>query len=142
MQLFELKPQLKKKNKKRIGRGGKRGVTSGKGQKGQSSRAGHRIKPAEREMIQRLPKLRGFRNKPLKKKPAVINIEDLEKKIDGGLISRGTLIEAGLIRKSDKEIKILGKGELKKTFQIEGLKFSENAKKKIEAVGGNIKQST
>ncbi|MEK7553314.1 MAG: 50S ribosomal protein L15 [Patescibacteria group bacterium] len=137
MQLHELKSQFKKKNKKRVGRGGKRGTTSGKGQKGQKSRAGHRIKPAEREMIQRLPKLKGLKNKSLNKKSAVINIKDLLK-IDGELINREILIKSGLIRKSDKKIKILGNGEIKKTFQIEGLEISENAKKKIESAGGKI----
>jgi len=138
MQLHELKSQFKKKNKKRVGRGGKRGTYSGKGQKGQKSRAGHRIKPAEREMIQRLPKLKGLKNKSLQKKPVIIKIEDLNKKIEGGLINREVLIKAGLMGKSDKKIKILGNGEIKKIFQIEGLKISENAKKKIEAAGGKI----
>jgi len=138
MQLHELKAQFKKKNKKRVGRGGKRGITSGKGQKGQKSRSGHRIKPAEREMIQRLPKLRGLKNKSLQKKPIIIKIEDLNKKIEGGIINREVLIKAGLMKKSDKKIKILGNGEIKKSFQVEGLKISENAKKKIEAVGGKV----
>jgi len=104
MQLHELKSQFKKKNKKRVGRGGKRGTTSGKGQKGQKSRSGHRIKPAEREMIQRLPKLRGLKNKSLQKKPIIIKIEDLNKKIEGGIINREVLIKAGLMKKSDKKI--------------------------------------
>jgi large subunit ribosomal protein L15 len=138
MQLHELKSQFKKKNKKRVGRGGKRGTTSGKGQKGQKSRSGHRIKPAEREMIQRLPKLRGLKNKSLQKKPVIIKIEDLNKKIEGGIINREVLIKAGLMEKSDKKIKILGNGEIKKSFQVEGLKISENAKKKIEAAGGKV----
>ena len=138
MQLHELKSQFKKKNKKRVGRGGKRGTTSGKGQKGQKSRSGHRIKPAEREMIQRLPKLRGLKNKSLQKKPIIIKIEDLNKKIEGGIINREVLIKAGLMKKSDKKIKILGNGEIKKSFQVEGLKISENAKKKIEAAGGKV----
>ena len=139
MQLHELKSQFKKKNKKRVGRGGKRGTYSGKGQKGQKSRAGHRIKPAERELIQRLPKLKGLKNKSLKEKPAVVNIGDLEKKIKGDLVNKKTLTEAGLIRKSDKNAKILGNSEIKRAFKIEGLKISESAKKKIEAAGGEIK---
>ena len=64
MQLHELQPDTPNKNRKRIGRGGKRGTTSGRGQKGQTSRAGHRIRPAERDLIQRLPKLKGVKNKP------------------------------------------------------------------------------
>lgn len=63
MQLHQLKPDHDLRAKKRVGRGGKRGTTSGKGTKGQKSRSGHRIRPAERDLIQRLPKLRGFKNK-------------------------------------------------------------------------------
>ncbi|MCL5004452.1 MAG: 50S ribosomal protein L15 [Patescibacteria group bacterium] len=138
MQLHELKSQFKKKSKKRVGRGGKRGTTSGKGQKGQKSRAGHRIKPAEREMIQRLPKLRGIKNKPLKERAVAVNLGDLEKKIAAGLVNREALMKAGLIRKSDKEVKILGNGELKKSLQFQGLKISKSAKQKIEAAGGKV----
>ncbi|OIO49751.1 MAG: hypothetical protein AUJ39_00315 [Parcubacteria group bacterium CG1_02_42_13] len=68
MQLHELAPIHINKGKKRIGRGGKRGTYSGRGTKGQKARAGHRIRPAERDLIQRLPKLRGFNNKPKAKK--------------------------------------------------------------------------
>ena len=138
MQLHELKSQFKKKSKKRVGRGGKRGTTSGKGQKGQKSRAGHRIKPAEREMIQRLPKLRGIKNKPLKERAVAVNLGDLEKKIAAGLVNREALMKAGLIRKSDKEVKILGNGELKKSLQFQGLKISKSAKQKTEAAGGKV----
>ncbi len=89
-------------------------------------------------MIQRLPKLRGLKNKSLQKKPAIIKIEDLNKKIEGGIINKEVLIKAGLMEKSDKKVKILGNGEIKKAFQVEGLKISENAKKKIEAAGGKV----
>lgn len=68
MQLHELQPLHPAKNEKRIGRGGKRGTTSGRGTKGQKARSGHRIRPAERDLIQQLPKLRGFKNKPKGKK--------------------------------------------------------------------------
>jgi len=67
MQLHQLQPANKNQKKKRIGRGGKRGTYSGRGVKGQKSRAGRHIRPAERDLIQRLPKLRGQKNKPRKK---------------------------------------------------------------------------
>ncbi len=63
MQLHEISPLHKNREEKRIGRGGKRGTFSGRGTKGQKARAGHRIRPAERDLIQHLPKLRGTRNK-------------------------------------------------------------------------------
>ncbi len=138
MQLHDLKPTIKSRGKKRVGRGGKRGTYSGKGQKGQKSRAGHRIKSALKELIQRLPKLRGLKNKSLKVKPAIINVGDLDKKIKGDLVNRKILIESGLIRNSDKKAKILGDGEIKRKFQIEGVMVSESAKKKIEAAGGTV----
>jgi len=138
MQLHELKSQFKKKSKKRVGRGGKRGTTSGKGQKGQKSRAGHRIKPAEREFFQRLPKLRGLKNKSLNIKPIIINLEDLDKRIKGDMVDKETMVAAGLMRKSDKNAKILGNGEIKRALRISGLKVSDSAKKKIEAAGGGI----
>lgn len=59
MQLHELQPKHKLKKQKRIGRGGKRGTYSGRGIKGQKSRAGRKLKPAIREFIKRYPKLRG-----------------------------------------------------------------------------------
>jgi len=139
MQLHQLQPTIKSKNKKRIGRGGKRGTYSGRGQKGQKARAGRRIKPGYLETIKRLPKLRGFKNKSLKEKPAIINFNDLEKKIKNNIINREELIKAGLIRKSDKRVKILNQGEIKRPFQIEGIEISKSAKKKIEEKGGKIK---
>jgi len=139
MQLHELKSLQKNKSKKRVGRGGKRGTYSGKGQKGQKSRAGHKIRPAERDLILRLPKLRGFKFRPLKLRPQVINIGELAAKIKGDIISKESLLQAGLIRKSDKRVKILGSGDVNKPFSIEGLEISLSAKKKIETAGGSIK---
>jgi large subunit ribosomal protein L15 len=80
MLINELKLKDKKKRKKRVGRGGKRGTYSGRGQKGQKARAGHRIKPAEKYLIYKLPKLRGIKNKPKSEKPIIFNLSDLEKK--------------------------------------------------------------
>ena len=67
MNLFKNSLQ-KDRKKKRVGRGGKRGTTSGRGTKGQKSRSGHRIRPAERDLLIRIPKLRGYRNKSIQKK--------------------------------------------------------------------------
>lgn len=61
--LHTIKPTVRIKSRKRIGRGGKRGTYSGRGMKGQKSRAGRKIRPAVRDLIQRTPKLRGARNK-------------------------------------------------------------------------------
>lgn len=138
MQLHQLQSLSKKKKAKRIGRGGKRGTYSGRGIKGQKSRAGRRIRPAERDLIQRLPKLRGFKFKPLKGKPAVFNIDYLAEKIKNRTIDRKALLKAGLITKSTKRVKILGKGELKWPLEIRGLKLSGGALKKIEEAKSNV----
>jgi len=138
MQLHQLKPIHKNKNRKRIGRGGKRGTYSGRGLKGQKSRAGRRIKPATREMLSRLPKLRGVKFRTLKPKAKIINLGDLERKLEGDIIDRRVLIESGLIKKSDEDIKILSEGEPTRAFKVSGLKVSKKAREKIEKAGGEI----
>ena len=84
MQLHELKPTTPKKSAKRIGRGGKRGKTSGRGHKGQKARAGNSTRPEMREIIKKLPKLRGHgvnRAKTVNAErvlPTVVNVGALE----------------------------------------------------------------
>ena len=138
MQLHELQATHKKKSKKRVGRGGKRGTYSGKGMKGQKSRAGRKMKPMEMDLIKRLPKLRGFKNKPLREKPLIINIADLEKRVGNNIIDNKALLEAFIIKKLNKKVKILGRGEIKKIFEIKGILISKSAKRKIETAGGKV----
>ena len=59
MQFHNLKSKTKRKSKRQVGRGGKRGKTSGRGTKGQNARAGHKKRPELRDFIKRIPKLRG-----------------------------------------------------------------------------------
>lgn len=140
MQLHQLRPKHQTKNKKRIARGGKRGTYSGRGQKGQKSRAGAKIRPAERDLIMRIPKRRGFKNKPLTPKAWIINVGELEKKFDNSqAITKKFLQEKGFIRELNQRVKILSEGEVKKPFKIEGLELSKKAKEKILAAGGTIK---
>lgn len=139
MQLHELKITLKKPNKKRVGRGGKRGTTSGKGQKGQKARAGHRIRPAERDLLQRLPKLRGVKNKTFHNGVLIIQTDELEKIFGEKPVSKKTLLESQLIKQISDKVKILDRGEAKRAFQIDGIPISKNAKMKIEKAGGSIK---
>ncbi|MBU4204848.1 uL15 family ribosomal protein [Patescibacteria group bacterium] len=84
MQLHELKPTHKAKKKKRVGRGGKRGTYSGRGVKGQKSRAGRKMVPAIRGMIKRYPKLRGYRQGEIAKNLIVLNLNILEKGFETG----------------------------------------------------------
>lgn len=143
MQFQELRPKHKKKRKKRVGRGGKRGTYAGRGIKGQKARAGRKLKPLIREWIKRYPKLRGYKFKPVKLKPAIINVEILEKKFKSGqVISPSLLLERKLIRKikgKTPEVKILGRGKITKKLIVEDCQVSKSARKKIEKAGGIIK---
>ena len=127
MNLFNRSKQ-KNTPKKRIGRGGKRGTTSGRGTKGQKSRSGHRIRPAKRDLLIQLPKLRGYRNKSIRAKFAVINVGNLNK-----------LKETLLTKKNLGKVKILGGGDLTKAVTVEGLKVSKSAREKILKAGGSVK---
>ena len=80
MKLHKRTP-IRGKKLQRIGRSGKRGSYSGRGQKGQRSRSGHRIRPAERDIILKIPKMRGFRNKPKADMPVVFNLGILSSKL-------------------------------------------------------------
>ncbi len=138
MQLHQIEKPNNLKSPKRVGRGGKRGTFSGKGTKGQKARAGHRIRPAIRDLVIRIPKLKGFKNKPLISAPIAVSLKDIEAKVSENTITRESLIKAGLLKKSEKRVKILSNGELKKSRTFKGLKVSKNAKEKIEAAGGKV----
>lgn len=145
MQIHTIKRNHKLKTKKRIGRGGKRGTYSGKGQKGQKSRAGKRFKPAVRDLIKRYPKLRGYQNNPVDKKEfSIINLETLENNFNkGDKVNPHILIEKNVIEKKKgriPNIKILGKGELTKELTIENCYISKSAEEKIKKSQGIIKQ--
>jgi len=138
MQLHELKPNYKSRSKTRVGRGGKRGTMSGRGQKGQKSRSGHRIRPEYMDLIQRLPKLRGLKNKAIKPKPAVVNVGELAN-IKESLITLDVLKSNGLVGKKYRgAVKVLGDGEIKNPIEVKGFKVSATAKEKIEKAGGKV----
>ncbi len=148
MQAHELKPKTKLKAKKLVGRGGKRGKTSGRGTKGQKARAGHSIRPAMRDIIKKLPKKRGegvSRNqfKTEATNEAVINIGVLSLVFaSGDRVTPKVLLEKALIEKKGNRIptvKILAKGELDKKLDIRGCAISETAKAAIEKLGGTVK---
>lgn len=149
MQLHELKPTTKTKSAKRIGRGGKRGKTSGRGHKGQKARAGNSTRPELREHIKKLPKLRGHgvnRAKTVnaeRVRPVVVNVAALEAGMEAGAtVTPKTLVAAGIVetvRKKAPAVKILGNGDLAKKFNVEGCQVSASAKTKIEAAGGTVK---
>lgn len=142
MQLHELKRTTPNKSSKRIGRGGKRGKTSGRGTKGQKARAGHSIRPAVREELKKLPKLRGYAQKSIQEKPFVVNVSDLERAFGAGeAVTPAILIERRVVRarKSSKAVvKVLGGGDLSKKISVSGCAVSASARAKIEAAGGSV----
>ncbi|OIO31168.1 hypothetical protein AUJ77_00495 [Candidatus Nomurabacteria bacterium CG1_02_43_90] len=148
MQAHEVKTKTKRKAKKVVGRGGKRGKTSGRGTKGQDARAGHRKRPQMRDTIKKIPKLRGegvSRNqwKTESENSAVINIGILNIEFNSGeQVTPKTLLEKNLIEKRGNNmptVKILGKGDLDKKLDIRGCAISESAKLAIEKLGGTVK---
>ena len=143
MQLHQIIKSEGRKSQ-RIGRGGKRGSFSGRGIKGQRSRAGRRIRPAERDLIIRIPKKRGFRNKPVSDRAFILNLEDLAaaKPSLAALdfaVSPETLRKIRLVPSGYRgEVKILSRGEMDFPVKLEGLKVSKGAKAKIEKAWGKV----
>jgi len=142
MQLHQIKPKIKHKRKKIIGRGGKRGTYSGRGMKGQKARAGRRIRPAIRDIIKKIPKKRGYRFASLQKKPVIVNLEILEKIFNHEeKVNPRTLLEKGIIKKAKgllPEVKLLGQGDLTKKLLVSECQISKSARGKIEKAGGTI----
>ena len=141
--LHTIKPESSRSFKKRIARGGKKGASSGRGTKGQKSRAGHKIRPAFRETLKKFPKKRGYRMSQIKREHFVtVNLGQLEKTFsDGSRINPKVLLENKLVNLYKghlPSVKILSDGKLSKKFNISQCVFSENTKEKILKSGGNI----
>jgi len=143
MQFHQIKRKTPNKKSVKIGRGGKRGKTSGRGHKGQNARAGTSKRPEMRDIIKKLPKKRGYRFKSFQTKPVVINLELLEKHFSNGdKINPTVLLEKVLIeKKSGKvpKVKVLSGGEITKKVIISNCLFSNRTKEKVEKAGGEIK---
>lgn len=148
MQLHQLGKSSARKSAVRIGRGGKRGKTSGKGGKGQTARAGNRPRPEMRDIIKRLPKLRGFgknRARTVNAErvlPVVVNVSALEAAFPkGGEVSPKLLVATGVISLAKgrvPQVKILGDGAVTQKFTIHDCTVSAPAREKITAAGGTI----
>lgn len=143
MQIHQLTVK-KRKAKKTIGRGGKRGTYSGKGNKGQKARSGASIDPlfegGRSSLVERLKKVRGF--KSLHAKKAVVKLSALEKAFkDSDIVSIESLIAAKLVRKADAKdgVKILATGEISKKLTVSAdILISQTAKDAIIKAGGTI----
>jgi large subunit ribosomal protein L15 len=137
MQINELQVR-KKKNRKTIGRGGKRGTYSGKGCNGQKARSGAHVDPlfegGRSSLTERLKKVKGFKSAKLKK--INLNLNDIERNFkENDTINIESLIKAGLIDKIEAKrgVKILGDGKLTKKVTVDKeILLSTSAKKAIE----------
>ena len=149
MSNFELKaPKGANRNKKVLGRGHGAGTgkTSGKGHKGQKARSGGNVRPGfegGQMPLYRRVAARGFSNYMFKKTYVPVNLFLLEKNYsDGEVVSLETLVEKGLIKKSEKNVKILANGELSKKLDVQIEKVSAGAVEKIEKAGGKVVKNT
>jgi large subunit ribosomal protein L15 len=152
LSLHDLQPAQPRKARKRVGRGlgSGKGRYSGRGIKGQKSRAGSNKMPAGFEGGQtpidmRLGKLRGNTSAdampigPFRTYNQPVNVRDLEGRFDAGSeVTPESLKEAGLVAKLKVDVKILGEGELTKKLTVSAHGFSKAAVEKIEAAGGTV----
>ena len=126
----------------RKGRGPGSGIgkTAGRGGKGQTARSGGQTRPGfeggQMPLIRRIPK-RGFTN-PFKQPAQVVNVRHLDKLAEGVEVTPETLFGAGLVRRPDYPIKLLGMGDVPRKFLVKGVAVSGSARQKIEAAGGTI----
>ena len=146
MQFHTIQPLHARRRSVQVGRGGKRGKTSGRGGKGQTARAGHKIRPEWRDIIKKLPKLRGRGKHGLKsiaEKPITLSLALLTKAFPrDSSVTKEALRAAGLIRKSDmmRSIKVLGAGETDVRLSLSGIGASARVRRAIERGGGTIQE--
>jgi large subunit ribosomal protein L15 len=129
-----------------VARGGKRGKTSGRGGKGQTARAGNKRRPEWREIIKKIPKLRGrgkSQHKPVTSPFTTVNLFSLQGVFSAKeMVTPTTLVEKGVLSTLSgriPQVKILGDGELTTALTVSGCIVSEPARAKIEKAGGTVK---
>lgn len=133
----------KRKKRRRIGRGpgSGHGKTSGRGHKGQKSRAGYSrsavFQGGAMPLVRRVPK-RGFNNR-FATIVFAVNVDDLERCFEAGEeVTPESLRERNLAKARYDELKILGDGDLTKKLKVSAHRFSGSAKEKIEKAGGEV----
>ena len=144
MQQHELKPPAGSTHKrKRVGRGlgSGHGAYSGRGCKGDKSRAGGGprlgYEGGQLPLIQRLPRKRGFTN-IFRIEYSIVNVGSLKTYDANAEVTPDALLKSGLINSINKPVKILGNGEIDRPLVVKAKKFSSSARSKIEAAGGRV----
>ncbi len=144
MQIHDIQRKTKLKRSVQVGRGGTRGKTSGRGTKGQNARAGHKKYPEIRDVIKRMPKLRGYAFVTFQTKTVVVNVITLDSAFENGaVITPAILAEKKIVmipKGTIVPVKILGDGELTKKLTVTGCLVSASAKAKIEKAGGTVEK--
>ena len=146
MKLHTLKRKTPNYASAQVGRGGKRGKTSGRGTKGQNARAGHKKRPELRDFIKRFPKLRGQGKKgglkSIVSHAFPVSLGTLEKHFKAGeRVEPKTLFTKGIIEKIDgnfPRVKILSGGEISIKLVVSGIEVSASAKAALEKAGGKV----
>ena len=141
MKPHDLKPAPgSKKARTRVGRGegSGKGKTAGRGTKGTKARGEvHQFfEGGQMPLIRRVPKLKGF-TPPNRKSYGAVNVGQLAE-LDTNEIGPDDLREAGLVRKRDKLVKVLGEGDISKKLTVRAHAFSSSAREKIEGAGGSV----
>jgi len=137
-----LKRQHPNKVARQVGRGGTRGKQSGRGGKGQTARSGNKRRPEMRDIIKKLPKLRGYRFKSPSDKASVVNVGQLNVFKAKSIVNPESLLAMGLVRRlggATPKVKILGTGEISVVVSVVGCIISTVATDKIKAAGGEVK---
>jgi large subunit ribosomal protein L15 len=130
------------RHKKILGRGpgSGHGSTAGKGDKGQNARAGGGVRVGfeggQMPLFRRVAR-RGFSNYPFRKEYATVKLEKLNVFADGEVVDRASLLARGLVRASDRLVKILAGGKLERKLTVRVDKVSAGARSAIEAAGGS-----
>jgi large subunit ribosomal protein L15 len=134
-----------RKARKRVGRGdgSGHGTYSGRGSKGQNSRAGHRMIPGfeggQLRLVERLPRKRGFTN-IFRTEYCVVHLAELGSFEAGSEVDPEKLLVAGIVKSLRKPIKILANGDISHPLTVRAHKFSATARAKIEAAGGKAEE--
>lgn len=146
MLAHELKPAKgARRSRKRVGRGNAAGTGtySGRGIKGQKSRAGRKprlgFEGGQTRLIKRLPRRRGFNN-PFRVEYASVNVRDLERFEAGTEVTPELLREARVLKTLRRPVKVLGTGRLSKALTVKAHRFSAAAMVKIEEAGGTAEE--